>query len=191
MSTAAEVLDFWFGKPGIPSYGKQRSFWFNKKPKFDQELKTRFLADHEQAAANQLNHWQDSPRNCLALILLLDQFPRHMFRGTPQAFATDLQALSVAQFAVRHSFDQKLLAVERWFVYLPFQHSEDLALQRQGVELVTALSDDPGSAATIDYAVRHYAVIERFGRFPHRNKILGRVSTPEEAEFLKQPGSSF
>ena len=114
-----------------------------------------------------------------------------MFRGTAQAFATDPQALEVAQYAVANGFDQELLTVQRWFVYLPFEHSENLGEQRQCVELFATLSDDPDSASTLDYAVRHRAVIERFGRFPHRNKILGRATTPEEAEFLKQPGSSF
>ena len=191
MSRVDEILDFWFGQPDQSDYGKQRFFWFNKKPEFDQELRLRFLTDYQQAAAGQLDHWKESPKSCLALILLLDQFPRNMFRGTAQAFATDPQAVEVAQYAVANGFDQELLTVQRWFVYLPFEHSENLGEQRQCVELFATLSDDPDSASTLDYAVRHRAVIERFGRFPHRNKILGRATTPEEAEFLKQPGSSF
>lgn len=191
MSRVDEILNFWFGKPEQPGYGTQRSFWFTKKQEFDQKLKTRFLTDYEQAVTGQLDHWKESPRSCLALILLLDQFPRNMFRGTAQAFATDPQALSAAQYAVANGFEQELLTVQRWFVYLPFEHSENLDHQRQAVELVRTLSNDPDSAATLDYAIRHRAVIERFGRFPHRNEILGRATTPEEAEFLKQPGSSF
>lgn len=186
-----EILDFWFGQPDEADYGRQRSFWFTKKMEFDQKLRTRFLTDYEQAVAAPLDHWNSSPRSCLALILLLDQFPRNMFRGTAQAFAADPQALSVAQHAVARGFDQKLLMVQRWFVYLPFEHSEDLADQRQSVKLFATLSYDPDNAATLDYAIRHYYVIARFGRFPHRNKILGRETTLEEAEFLKQPGSSF
>lgn len=190
MSKFDEILDFWFGSPDDACYGKQRSFWFTKKPKFDQKLKSRFLSDYEQAAAGQLDGWKQSPHSCLALILLLDQFPRNMFRGTAQAFATDEQALSVAQHAVANNFDRELLTVERWFVYLPFEHSENLEHQHQCVELFRQLCD-PESAVTLDYAIRHLSVIERFGRFPHRNAILGRATTPEEAEFLKQPGSSF
>lgn len=186
-----EILDFWFGRPDEAGYGKERSFWFTKKPKFDQEVRTRFLSDYEQAAFGQLDHWKESPRSCLALILVLDQFPRNMFRGTAQAFATDPQALSAAKHAVANGFDQELLTVQRWFVYLPLEHSENLDHQRQCAELFATLSDDPNSAENLDHAVRHKAVIERFGRFPHRNKILGRATTPEEAEFLKQPGSSF
>ncbi len=191
MSRVDQILDFWFGRPDESDYGKQRSFWFNKKPEFDQEVRTRYGSDYEKAIAGQLDHWRDAPRSCLALILLLDQFPRNMFRGTAQAFASDPQALSVAQHAVANGFDQGLLTVQRWFVYLPFEHSENLAHQRQSTELFATLSNDSDSVATIDYAVRHRLVIERFGRFPHRNKILGRATTLEEAEFLKQPGSSF
>lgn len=191
MSRVDEILDFWFGRPDEAIYGKQRSFWFTKKPQFDQEVRTRFLTDYEQAVAGQLDHWKESPKSCLALIILLDQFPRNMFRGTAQAFARDPQALSAAQHAVANGFDQELLTVQRWFVYLPFEHSENLEHQRQAVQLFGTLSDDPDSASTLDYAVRHRSVIERFGRFPHRNHILGRATTPEEAEFLKQPGSSF
>ncbi len=191
MSRVEEILTFWFGWPDEPKYGKPRSFWFTKKPKFDQELRDHFLSDYQQAAAKALEHWYSSPRSCLALILLFDQFPRNMFRGTAQAFATDPQAIAAAQHAIAKGFDQELMTVQRWFVYLPFEHSENLADQRQSVALFATLNNDPESAATIDYANRHCSVIERFGRFPHRNKILGRVSTPKEAEFLKQPGSSF
>lgn len=190
-SRVDEILDFWFGRPDQPSYGKQRSFWFTKKPQFDHEVRLCFLKDYEHAIDGKLEHWKNSPRSSLALILLMDQFPRNMFRGTPQAFATDPQALAAAQHAVANSFDLELLMVQRWFIYLPFEHSENLAHQRQAVQLVKALGDDPENALTIDYAIRHCAVIERFSRFPHRNKILGRQTTPEEAEFLKQRGSSF
>lgn len=185
-----EILDFWFGKPDEPSYGKERSSWFIKNPQFDQEVRLRFLKDYEHAIAGKLDYGKN-PHSSLALILLLDQFPRNMFRGTAQAFASDPQALAEAQHAVANSFDQKLLMVQRWFIYLPFEHSENVADQHQSVQLFKALGDDPENATTIDYAIRHCAVIERFGRFPHRNKILGRETTPEEAEFLKQRGSSF
>lgn len=191
MSQADEVLNFWFGKPDAADYGKQRSFWFRKKTQIDQEIRTRFLTNYDQAVAGRLDDWKNSPPTCLALILLLDQFPRNMFRGTAQAFATDPQALAAAQHAVASNFDQELLMVQRWFIYLPFEHSENLNHQRQAVKLFATLSDDPDNYATLDYAIRHYYVISRFGRFPHRNKILSRETTPEEAQFLKQPGSSF
>lgn len=191
MSQAKEILDFWFGNPDQPGFGKPRDFWFKKTPEFDEELRTRFLKDYQKAAGGYLDEWIDLPETCLALILLLDQFPRNMFRGTPEAFATDWEALSAAQQAVAQGFDEKLLPVQRWFIYLPFEHSENLDHQRQAVKLFQQLSDDPDSASCIDYAIRHKTVIERFGRFPHRNEILGRSSTPEEKEYLKQKGSSF
>lgn len=191
MSQARKILDFWFGPPVSASYGKPRQAWFIKNPEFDREMRTRFISDYEQAAAGNFDDWKNSPQNCLALILLLDQFPRNMFRGTSGAFATDWQALSAAQFAVAQGYDRQLLPVERWFIYLPFEHSENLEHQNQAVTLFEQLTDDPDSADAISYAIRHREVILRFGRFPHRNAILGRVSTPEEEAYLQQPGSSF
>jgi uncharacterized protein (DUF924 family) len=186
-----EILDFWFGKPEEPGYGKPKDFWFAKKPEFDQQVRTRFLTYYQKAAEGYLDEWIESPCSCLALILLLDQFPRNMFRDTPEAFATDWQALSAAQHAVARGYDLKLLPVQRWFIYLPFEHSENLEHQRQAVKLFQTLSYDPDSASSIDYAIRHMEIIERFGRFPHRNPILGRISTPQEKEFLKQTRSRF
>lgn len=191
MSQAEKILDFWFGQPEQANYGKPRQIWFIKKPAFDLEVRTRFLTDYEQAAAGKLDDWKNSAQSCLALILLLDQFSRNMFRGTPQAFATDWQALSASQYAVSQGYDRDLLPVQRWFIYCPFEHSENLEHQNQAVALFEQLGDDPDSADAINYAIRHREVILRFGRFPHRNAILGRVSTPEEEEFLQQPGSSF
>ena len=191
MARVEELLDFWFGSPKSVDYGKERSFWFTKNPEFDRELSDRFLLDYEQAARGELDYLQDSPLACLTLVLLLDQFGRNMFRGTPKSFATDAKALSVGKSAVDQGCDRALLPVQRWFIYLPFEHSENLADQERCVELFATLSNHPESANTIEYALRHKAVIERFGRFPHRNKILGRVNTTAETEFLKQPGSSF
>lgn len=191
MSQPKKILDFWFGQPDGASYGKPRQVWFVKKPEFDLEMRTHFVSDYEQAAAGNLDDWKNSPQSCLALILLLDQFPRNMFRGTPQAFATDWQALSTAQYAIAQGYDRQLLPVQRWFVYLPFEHSENLEHQNQAVALFEQLRDDPDSADTINYAIRHREVILRFGRFPHRNAILGRTSTPDEEAFLQQPGASF
>jgi uncharacterized protein (DUF924 family) len=191
MPQANEILDFWFGKPDEADYGKRRKVWFTKNPEFDQEVRSRFLKHYQQAAAGELNDWKESAHGCLALIILLDQFSRNMFRGQPQAFATDPQALYYAKYAVAQGFDKQLLPLQRCFVYLPFEHSENLADQEQCVDLFASLKDYPECATGIDYAYRHLKVIERFGRFPHRNKILHRETTPEEAEFLKQPGSSF
>ncbi len=191
MSQANEILDFWFGKPDEADYGKPRKVWFIKNPEFDQEVRSRFLNDYQQAAPGQLDDWKASPDGCLALIILLDQFPRHMFRGQPDAFATDPQALAYAKYAVLKRFDKELLPIQRQFVYLPFEHSESLADQHQCIELYSTLKDYPECTSGLDYAHRHLKIIERFGRFPHRNEILGRDTTPEEAEFLKQPGSSF
>lgn len=187
----ADILSFWFGSPEDPGFGKPQKAWFTKNPDFDRAIRSRFLDDCEQAARGQLNPWKDTPDSCLALILLLDQFPRNLFRGLPQAFATDAQALEIARWAIDSHFDRALLPVQRWFIYLPFEHSEDLACQRQSIALFQQLEFDADSTSTIDYAIRHYQVIERFGRFPHRNAILGRDSTPEEMAFLQEAGSSF
>jgi uncharacterized protein (DUF924 family) len=191
MSQAKEILEFWFGTPNDADYGQQRKIWFTKNPEFDEEVRSLFTLQYQQAAAGQLDNWKTTPQSCLALIILLDQFPRHMFRGKPQAFATDTQALAYAQYAVAQGFDQELLPLQRWFIYLPFEHSENLEHQNHCVQLYQQWSDDQNMSEGLTYAIRHLKVIERFGRFPHRNQILGRENTPEEAEFLKQPGSSF
>lgn len=186
-----KILNFWFGREDEADYGKYRTFWFTKNPEFDRKIITTFKADYEQAVAGKLNHSMESPYSCLALILLLDQFPRNMFRGTPQAFATDSQACSVAQHAITKGFDRQLLVVQRLFVYLPFQHSEDLDRQRQSVNLFRQIGEDTEIADAMSYAIKHLEIIKCFGRFPHRNEILGRATTLEEAEFLKRPDSSF
>ncbi len=192
MVLVADIVNFWFNRlPGESGSGKKRKVWFAKDPGFDQEIQTRFRSIYEQAAAGELVEWQETVSGTLALILLLDQFPRHLFRGQPRAFATDIFALSIAQLAITRGFDQSVPPVQRWFVYLPFMHSEDLPQQQRSVELFTTLRHDPDVATAYPYALKHRDVIERFGRFPHRNEILGRISTPEELEFLKQPGSSF
>jgi uncharacterized protein (DUF924 family) len=189
-----EILNFWFGdlQTEAGSYEKRRKLWFNKNPKFDQEIRTRFLSVYHQAVAGELNHWQSDPLSCLALILLFDQVPRNIFRNTPQAFATDSQALALAKGAIAQGFDQQLYPMQRIFIYLPFEHSEKLEDQLQSVHLAHQLhTTNPEFSDILDYAIRHLEVIERFGRFPHRNKILSRVNTPAEAKFLEQPASSF
>jgi uncharacterized protein (DUF924 family) len=186
MATVQEILQFWFGETLQP-----RKEWFQKTPEFDVEIRSRFLSIYEQAATNQLDSWVNLPESCLALVIVLDQFPRNLFRGQPQTFATDARALTVAQIAVEQGFDRQLPGVQRFFFYLPFEHSENLDHQNQAVQFFEQFQNDPDLQDTYDYALRHRAVIARFGRFPHRNAILGRESTPEEIEFLKQPGSSF
>ena len=186
---AAQVLLFWFGGPG--EAGKPQKRWFEKSDAFDRDVRGRFLPLYEQGASGALAGWKDASRDCLALIVLLDQFPRNMFRGTPRAFAADALALDAARHAVARGYDQGLLPVERLFAYLPFEHSEALDDQQRACELTRPLEAFAETADTYRYALAHRDIIRRFGRFPHRNAILGRASTPEELEFLKQPGSSF
>jgi uncharacterized protein (DUF924 family) len=188
-SSAADVLLFWFGGPA--DRGKTHKRWFVKDEAFDREVRERFLALYEEAAAGKLADLKENAADCLALIVVLDQFPRNMFRGTRRAFATDALALEAARHAVAHGFDRGLLPVERLFVYLPFEHSEVLADQDRSCELTRALDTYPETNDVYRYALLHRDIIVRFGRFPHRNAILGRASTPEELEFLKGPGSSF
>jgi uncharacterized protein (DUF924 family) len=145
----------------------------------------------EEAARGELRSWASTPLAALALVVLLDQFPRNMFRGTARAFASDAMALAVAAIVVDRRFDAVLRPIERVFAYLPFEHAEDLGSQRRAVEMFATVEGGVLDGSYADYARRHCEVIERFGRFPHRNEILGRVSTPEEIEFLKQPGSRF
>jgi uncharacterized protein (DUF924 family) len=187
----SEVLEFWFGAAASPEFGRPRAAWFEKSAAFDALIRDRFLATHDAAAAGTLDGWGARPLAALALAIVLDQFPRNMFRGTPRAFASDARALALARAAVARGFDAALLPVQRWFIYLPFEHAEDLAMQRESLRLFEPLASDAAGAGTFAYAMRHYAVIERFGRFPHRNAILGRDSTPEEVAFLAQPGSAF
>ena len=191
MAEFNDVLDFWFGPAGSEEHGRARGAWFRKDPAFDEQIRARFLELHERASSGRCDEWKALPEPALALAIVLDQFPRNMFRGTPRSFATDGSALDTARAAVSRGFDQTLLPVQRWFLYLPFEHSENLEDQDRSVALFESLRSDPENASPIDYAHRHREVIARFGRFPHRNAILGRASTPEELEFLRQPGSSF
>ncbi len=187
----AEVLNFWFGAADSPEFGRNRKLWFEKSADFDALVRDRFLDVYAAAAGGKLDAWSERPLAALALVVALDQFPRNMFRGTARAFATDPQALAVARAMIASGLDDVLLPVQRAFVYLPFEHAEDLAAQREALRLFERLSGDPTTSGTLAWAMRHYAVIARFGRFPHRNAILGRESTPEEVAFLTRPGSSF
>ena len=153
---------------------------------------TAFLEDYERAARGEYDGWREEPESCLALVILLDQFPRNLFRNYPQAlYATDDKALDISRAAVQKGFDQKPPPFQRHFLYMPFMHSEDLEDQQRSVALFRELATEEGGPDVTEYAEGHRDIIERFGRFPHRNEVLGRETTPEEAEFLEQPGSSF
>lgn len=186
------VLDFWFGRPGDPRHGQSRPEWFVKDPAFDEAIRAQFLPAVEEAIAGRLADWAATSRGALALLLLLDQFPRNLFRGEARAFAGDPLARQIAATLVDEGQDRTLTPLERVFVYLPFEHSESAADQERSVALFQALADEnAGFGDYLDYAVRHQVVIARFGRFPHRNAALGRPSTPEELAYLAQPGSGF
>jgi uncharacterized protein (DUF924 family) len=187
---AQAILDFWFGGE-LP-----RKEWFQKSESFDREIAQRFGAQIEQALEGGLHAWDaEGPQAALARIVVLDQFCRNVYRDTPLAFAGDHQALAAALDMLDAGEDQKLAPFQRAFVYLPLEHAEDLAMQQRAVALFTQLAAaepaNQGLAGMLDYAERHRDVIERFGRFPHRNAILQRASTAAEVEFLKQPGSKF
>lgn len=186
-----EVLDFWFGAPGTAGYGQPRKAWFVKKPAFDAQVRDLFLGLHAAGHAGELAQWQESAHSLLALIILLDQFPRNMFRDRPESFASDPQALAAARLMVARGWDAQLPPVMRGFVYLPYEHAEDAAVQAESLRLFGALPAGEERDELLQWARKHHEVIGRFGRFPHRNRILGRISTPEEAAFLKQPGSRF
>jgi uncharacterized protein (DUF924 family) len=176
-----DILGFWFA-PGMAER------WFVKDDAFDDEVRRRLSAHYERAAAGRHDDWRATARGCLALCILLDQVPRNLYRDDPRAYATDAAALAVTRHAIAEGFDRTLSQSERAFLYLPLEHSEDLAHQEHCVHLMRALDEDP---QWCDFAERHRDVIARFGRFPHRNAVLGRESTGAEAVFLKQPGSSF
>lgn len=186
---AAEVLSFWFGDP--TEYGQRLKQWFEKNAAFDDAIRARFLTVYEDAAAGRLSHWRESPPECLAFIVVLDQFSRNLFRNDPRAFDADARALGAARTAIERGIDQRLLPVERQFVYLPFEHSESLEDQQRCCALMETLKAFSETNDIHGWAMKHLAVIERFGRFPHRNAALGRVSTPEEVEYLAQPGAGF
>jgi uncharacterized protein (DUF924 family) len=175
---AAEVLHFWFDE--------HPKDWFAKNPAFDAEIRSRFLEIHRAAAAGQLAHWADDDRSCLALVIVLDQFPRNMFRGGARAFATDSLARATARVILERGWDRQMTQSGQLFAYLPFAHSESPEDQA----LACALMQDFGEEQ-LRYALRHREIIQRFGRFPHRNGVLGRESTAAEIEFLQQPGSGF
>lgn len=187
-----DVLDFWFFPADDERHLTVRTEWFAKDAGFDDRIRHEF-GDLLRAALNGgLSAWEDEPESALACVLLLDQFTRNIGRDTPQAFAGDAQALALARKMVARGDDAHFPPIQRQFIYLPFMHAEDLATQEQCVSLYQALvAEDATLAGALDFAIRHCDIIARFGRFPHRNQQLSRDTTPEEAEFLRQPGSSF
>ena len=188
---AEMLLNFWFAPERASERDRFRDIWFQATPEFDAALAERFRADYDRAAAGVYGPWRAAPQTCLALILLLDQLPRNLFRNSPRACATDTAALEIAREAVTRGYDQAEAPVRRWFFYMPFQHSESLTDQQTALRLYTSLPEHPDKAEAIEAARRHHQIIARFGRFPHRNDILGRPSRPEEQDFLQQPDSDF
>ncbi len=192
---AQAMLDFWFGPPGDPERAQHRQIWFKSTAEHDDRLRDLFLADYERAASGALDAWEAAPESALALLLLLDQIPRNIFRATPRAYATDPAALAAADRALARGFDAAVPPAWRKFFYMPFHHSEDLADQRRARMLAESLprdrdDRDPERGGLRRYGRPYVEVIERFGRFPHRNAILGRVSTPEEIAFMEEARAS-
>lgn len=184
---AQAIHDFWYGPAGSDTFGENREEWYKASDEFDDACRDAMSAQFEAAAQGALENWTDHLISGIALCLLLDQYPRNTFRGSPRAFATDAMAREASHRIISNRLDTAMIKVQREFVYMPFMHSEELEDQEYCVELFA----DLGDANNLDFAVRHRDIVERFGRFPHRNAILGRDSTPEELAFLTQPGSSF
>lgn len=180
IKTPEEVFSFWFTE-------LTRKDWFEKNEALDEAMRRHFAATHLSLARGELDAWRASPQDRLAAVIMLDQISRNIYRGTPLAFATDWLALREAKLAIEAGADMMVLPEERCFFYLPFEHAEELAEQDRSVELFTLLGD----AEYLDYAERHRAVIREFGRFPHRNALLGRESTAAELEYLSKPGAGF
>ncbi len=195
------ILEFWFGRERTATAAEvaaeKSELWWGKNEHTDREIATRFTAATEAVAAGELASWAESPRGLLALIICADQFPRNIYRNSPKAFACDPIALNFAKLCVDGGAARQLRPIERVFAYLPFEHSEVLAEQQRSLALYEELAESVDAAETelfenyCDYARQHHDIIARFGRFPHRNRILGRPSSAEEVAFLEQPGSSF
>jgi len=179
-NTVIGVLEFWFGE-------LEPRQWWGSDTELDDEITHRFRELHADAAAGKLYHWREDPSGRLAEIIILDQFSRNICRNTPQAFAYDGMALVLAQEAIRIGADQEFDTPEKAFFYMPYMHSESMAIHTQAVKLF----DQPGVEFNLEFEIKHKIIIDRFGRYPHRNNILGRASTPEEMAFLSQPNSSF
>jgi len=199
IATPEAVLDFWFGAPGTANEiaERQRNLWFGKSAANDQQVAERFAETLIAAGKGELDSWMHSPRALLALIVVLDQFPHHIHRNHGQSFAYDAQSLALTQGMIQRGDDVRVAPIERVFVYLPLEHAESMAMQDVSVALYAKLAAEADPAEQglfegfLDYARKHREVVARFGRFPHRNELLGRPSTPDEITFLQQPGSRF
>jgi uncharacterized protein (DUF924 family) len=197
--TPEDVLTFWFADAvGDPAKAmRRRSFWFQVDPAVDEAISRRFSSSVQRAARGELAAWEQAPRSCLALVILLDQFPRNLFRGGAEAFQYDARALEVASRGVAAGYLEQLSLVEQAFFVLPYEHSEDVAVQRAGIGLMEEIVEradpewKPSARVSLDFARRHLQILERFGRFPHRNAALGRPSTAAEQAYLDGGGESF
>jgi uncharacterized protein (DUF924 family) len=189
---ARAIQDFWFGAPDAPDYGQPRQFWFKKSAQTDALIRQKFEPLLSAAKQGAFDAWVETPEGALALMVLLDQFSRNIYRDTADAFAADEKARWVANLALARGCDQAVLPIQRVFFYLPFEHSESLADQACSVQLFRRLLDCGEAYRTYyDFALRHFEIIQAYGRFPHRNRILGRPSTAPEEAFLLTPGSGF
>jgi uncharacterized protein (DUF924 family) len=192
--TPDDVLRFWFGPEGPegPIAADVRTRWWRKDPGFDEEIRRRFGELHARACAGELEEWCATPRGCLALVIVLDQFSRNLHRDDPRAWAADEAAQRHCLAAVQSGADAELPREGRAFLYMPLMHAEDRELQALSVRKFGELvGDEPGSEGAVKYAEQHKEIVDRFGRFPHRNAVLGRKSTAEEEAFLREPGSRF
>ena len=187
----AAVLEFWFTAPDDPVWGTMRREWWDKDPAFDQACRDVGLDLHARALRGELEDWKGDAVGALAYVVLCDQLPRNMFRGTPQMYASDDLALTAAKLIDRQGWRAGYTAVQRLFAHLPFEHAETVPEQLLHVAFVREEYDGSGKEDCLDAALRHHEIVARFGRFPHRNDILGRATTPEEAAFLLEPKSSF
>lgn len=187
MSDLNHLLEFWFTSANPKDMASHRDVWWKKDTDFDQTIQGEFGPLFKKAREGELKNWRETPLGCVGLVLLLDQFPRNMFRNDAQAFAYDQHARKLTRHVLAQGFDENLPLAPRVFLYLPLEHSEDLTDQNDCVALIKTLNDE----GYLDFAIKHRDIIAKFGRFPHRNEVLGRQSTPEEIEFLQQPGSSF
>lgn len=199
VSSEQAVLEFWFGPLDADGRAspERRARWWQKSEAFDSEIRERFGVLHSEIVAGEHTAWAERPSGAIALVIVLDQLSRNMFRGGPGMYATDEEARTIADRAIERGFDQELAAAERTFLYMPFMHCESLEAQERCIALFASMVEASdgvvakGAAGSLDFARRHRDIVARFGRFPHRNAILGRESTPEELEFLQGPGSSF
>ena len=191
MGDWAEIYEFWFGAPNSEGHGDVREFWFGGGSNVDREIRDRFLGDYHRAVSGDFDGWKSEARSCISLIVLLDQFPRNIFRGDARSYAADPLALASARHLVSSPMHDELITVEKVFAYLPFEHSENIIAQEECVSLFSVLDEHEFKQEWIDYALEHRVIVAEFGRFPHRNNILGRDNTPAEDAWLAASDQRF